>query len=270
MSGDGLCGAHGTAWGGRFRGMRQMESYYNTVSGSSCNALEGVLSGTAYMFSNSYTGSGCNEMVSLDVARFIQTGTPWNSCNGTQPWDQVPFSSTSACLDQPGTGAGAGLENATPGQVSAPDTSCTTAGQCWPNPALDPIYEAGETSPNNAPGISVASDGSSTRVLANANYYAQVSDVAQTSATSPFNGTSGTGYGTLARRPTTCSPAVGYWATDTGTWNSYNSQQGTLYICTAANTWTASYTPYTYPHPLTTGASATAPNPPTNLMATPQ
>jgi hypothetical protein len=108
MSGDGLCGAHGTAWGGRFRGMRQMESYYNTVSGSSCNALEGVLSGTAYMFSNSYTGSGCNEMVSLDVARFIQTGTPWNSCNGTQPWDQVPFSSTSACLDQPGSGAGAG------------------------------------------------------------------------------------------------------------------------------------------------------------------
>ena len=36
MSGDGLCSAHGTAWGGRFRGQRQVEVYYNTVRERAC------------------------------------------------------------------------------------------------------------------------------------------------------------------------------------------------------------------------------------------
>ena len=98
----------------------------------------------------------------------------------------------------------------------------------------------------------------------------------QTSPTSPFNGTTGMGFGTLANRPTTCSTAltdaadaghggVGYFATDVGS-------QGTLYTCTATNTWTVFYTPYTYPHPLTTGGTppptdTTAPSTPTNLAA---
>jgi hypothetical protein len=273
MSGDGLCGAHGTAWGGRFRGVRQQEVYYNTVSGSACDAIDSVLSGTAYFLSNTITGTGCNKMVSVDIARFVQNGSPWNACNGTESWDQSPWSSTTACLDQPGRGAGALLQNATPVLASAPSSPCTTSGQCWPNPALDPIYEAGEVSPNNAPGISVQGDGSDARVLANRDYYAQVSDVAQTSATSPFNGTSGTGYGTLALRPTTCTPAVGYWATDQGTWNTGGAGgQGELFVCTSTNTWTLKYTPYTYPHPLTTGGSSTVgtPNPPTALAATVQ
>lgn len=65
------------------------------------------------------------------------------------------------------------------------------------------------------------------------------------------------GFGTLARRPTTCPTnpenafgmgvaGVGYFATDSG-------PQGTLYTC-SANTWTVYYTPYTYPHPLVGGA----------------
>jgi hypothetical protein len=80
---------------------------------------------------------------------------------------------------------------------------------------------------------------------------------AQTSPTSPFNGTLtaglGTGFGTLANRPTTCQTdsetafggAAGamYFATDDG-------PQGTLYTCSATNTWTVYYRPYTYPHPL--------------------
>lgn len=87
--------------------------------------------------------------------------------------------------------------------------------------------------------------------------------------TASFDGTSGVGVGTLASRPSTCTPTpesadagnggVGYWATDQGSWNqsSSNSQgvqqngaDGVLYRCSATDTWTVAYTPYTYPHPL--------------------
>ena len=40
---------------------------------------------------------------------------------------------------------------------------------------------------------------------------------------------------------------------------------GALYKCTAPNTWTAYYTPYTYPHPLRSGDTDTTPEPPTNI-----
>ena len=286
MSGTGVCSAHGTAWGGRFRGQRQVEVYYNTVSGSACNAMIGLISGTGYYFSNAYTSGGCNSSVSLDIARFEETGEPWNSCNGTQPWDQSPFTSASQCLDQPGHGPGlllqGGSDSSQAGMIlmSNPGVSCSGAsvGTCWPNPALDPVYEAGETVAGGTPGfgwVAVANDGSSTRILANRDFYAEVSQSAQSSQTSPFNGTSGTGYGTLANRPTTCTPYVGYWATDQGTWNTSGSGgQGELFICTATNTWTLSYTPYTYPHPLTTGGTSVGnsptPAPPTSLTATVQ
>jgi hypothetical protein len=34
-----------------------------------------------------------------------------------------------------------------------------------------------------------------------------------------------------------------------------NGASGVLYKCTAPNTWTLYYTPYTYPHPLQTSSS---------------
>jgi hypothetical protein len=274
FSGTGICDSHGTAWGGRMRGMRQVEVYYNSVStgtNASCDALDNALSGTGRWLSNTVSATapgatGCNKFLEVDIARFVQNGAPWYACNGTEPWDQAPFSSTSACLDQPGSGAGSLLQDTTPGAV-------TTGIAGWPNPALDPIYEAGEhmTAGGLGTPVVLAADGSSTRVLFNRQVYAEVSQSAQTSPTSPFNGTVGTGYGTLANRPTTCTPAVGYWATDQGTWNTYNSSQGgVLYICTATNTWSVGYTPYTYPHPLTAGGSTTTggPNPPASLTAT--
>jgi hypothetical protein len=103
--------------------------------------------------------------------------------------------------------------------------------------------------------------------------YNAVSKDAQTSSSSPFNGTTGMGFGILARRPVTCATSsetafgngaagVGYFATDDGA-------QGTLYTCSATNTWAVYYTPYTYPHPLTTGQSD-PPDPPTGLTATVQ
>jgi hypothetical protein len=81
----------------------------------------------------------------------------------------------------------------------------------------------------------------------------------------PFSGATGIGVGPSGSRPSSCSPVTAYWGTDTNT----------LYKCLTANTWTASYTPYTYPHPLQSGVApappappppaATRPQPPTNL-----
>jgi hypothetical protein len=99
---------------------------------------------------------------------------------------------------------------------------------------------------------------------ANRDYYNAVSGSAQTSSTSPFNGTTGMGYGTLANRPTTCTTntseaggGVGYFATDQGS-------QGTLYRCSATNTWTVQYSPYTYPYPTSSGGG-NPPSAPVNL-----
>lgn len=77
-----------------------------------------------------------------------------------------------------------------------------------------------------------------------------------------FDGTiasnrSSIGVGFIGSRPATCTTGVAYWATDEGSWNlSGSGGQGQLYKCTAPNTWTLYYTPYTYPYPGTEESAA--------------
>jgi hypothetical protein len=164
------------------------------------------------------------------------------------------------CLDQPGRSGGILLSGNTtpPSPVS------------YINETLDPIYEWGDTlSGAGSPNVGVV--GSDTgRLITNRDWYNEsVNQAAQSSPTSPFNGTTGTGHGILANRPITCTPRVGYWATDQGNWNQSGSGgQGELFICTATNTWTMTYQPYTYPHPLITGG-ASPPSPPPTRPAAP-
>jgi hypothetical protein len=156
----------------------------------------------------------------------------------------------SSCIDQPGNGGNGAtlLSGSTPSPVG------------WVNEPLDPVYEWGSTTNygSGSPQGGWVGGNWTIRFAANQNYYSQVS---------PFTGASGTGTGTLADRPSTCTSGVAYWATDQGNWNQSGSGgQGELFICTGTNTWTLSYTPYSYPHPLDTNGSVV--NPPTNLAAT--
>jgi hypothetical protein len=87
---------------------------------------------------------------------------------------------------------------------------------------------------------------------------------------SSFNGTTGVGEGPISNRPSSCTVGVAYWATDQGEWNSRNpGPDGQLYRCTATNSWSLFYVPYTYPHPLqgSGGGTPQPPTPHTNLSA---
>jgi hypothetical protein len=171
--------------------------------------------------------------------------------------DSYEILRATVCMDQPGRGAGLLVTGDTP----------VLSGRGSPgsvNESLDPIYEADDAISNTGSyTISSATQG----LLLNRDFYAESANQgAQFTPTSPFQGTSGTGHGTLANRPTSCTPGVGYFATDQGSWNvSGSGGKGVWYICTAWNTWSLSYTPYTYPHPLTqgTGPTSTVAPPPT-------
>lgn len=129
------------------------------------------------------------------------------------------------------------------------------------NPVINNTYFFNNTKNGTNVTASVVSTGSPTHcsVAENANWWNQ-----QTA----FNGTAGVGRGLLSARPATCKTGVGYWATDQGEWNSLHAgADGQFYKCTATNTWTQYYQPYTYPHPLRAGSQQTVspPAPPTNL-----
>jgi hypothetical protein len=66
--------------------------------------------------------------------------------------------------------------------------------------------------------------------------------------------------GLYANLPATCNPSEGYWVTDQGFWDTTTaSPSGQFFKCTAPNTWTLYYTPYTYPY-------RARPAPPTSLL----
>ena len=211
--------------------------------------------------------------------QFVPTGAPYTVYDVTQGWWAEILSNTSntitiqgsipeeplnfvngdsyeilratVCADQGGRGAGNYVSGSTPSPASALSQ------------ALDPIYEWDDTASPIYHG-NISSD--TLRTIANRDWYTDGSNgspVAQTSPTSPFNGTSGVGFGTLANRPTTCTTHVGYFATDQGSWNTSGNGfgQGQLYSCSATNTWTVLYTPYTYPHPLVSGVTTYTWNP---------
>ncbi len=138
------------------------------------------------------------------------------------------------------------LSGATGNASSDGQTTKIPAG--WNNQVTEPCYDWLNT--DDGSNIVAAQDDYIQVLRGNEHFYSYGGTV-QSSPTSPFNGTTGVGVGTIANRPTTCTAGVAYWATDEGEWNSLNAgADGRLYKAIAANTWALYYTPYIFPHPL--------------------
>jgi hypothetical protein len=256
-----LLTAHGTTGGG---GIVNYEIYgnrfiVNAGANSSYQDCERCFhhqgSGETLFFDNQFTAflgkdNGAIAMTHYRSASPATAGYSGVQCNGTAPGDgnRSPTSTYYGypCKRQPGRDVNGGLQPMYIWQNRWSDTGVK----------LDMKIENpwGQSNPSVHDHIKPERD-----------FYNAVSNAAQTSPTSPFNGTTGMGFGTLANRPATCTTnalepggGVGYFATDQG-------PLGTLYRCAGTNTWTVHYTPYTYPHPLTAGSQPSAPSAPTNL-----
>jgi hypothetical protein len=145
------------------------------------------------------------------------------------PGDHFQIYRVITAIDQPGRGKGDLL-----GFNARGDYWNTKSGKAsWPRNALEPVYCWNNTLNGTKNGGIVGSQYPTLRE--NRDFY---------NGNNSFDGTSGVGSGTLKARPNTCTPGVGYWASDEG-------PNGTLYICGEKDKWVEYYKPYVYPHPLT-------------------
>jgi hypothetical protein len=252
-----LVTAHGTDHNG---GPQSIELYNNNIAVDAGSVTAGVQdcyrcfhhqgSGEIIAFNNSFTPYSGHNSDALSLTHYLSftqatagySSPPYYQCDGT-------------VTDPPNIYQDGNRIGGTPLYVGYP---------CWRQPGRDfaanlqPIYDWNNSWSDTLAEVSLhlddlggTPDYITNHLIADRDWYTAVSASAQTSPTSPFDGSTGMGFGTLANRPTTCTPTpsagdpgfggVGYFATDVGT-------QGTLYQCTASNTWTVYYTPYAYPY----------------------
>lgn len=256
----------------RGRGCRNYEIYSNTfvrpvspwITPSFFNRMgtglwwDNHITGHAAMLSwlHDRTDMGFNQANPPNLAP-PGTAVGWGNCGeppanvgtytwrGPSCWDGNQDSYGYPCLGQIGRGQGDFLNGVS---FAAPFT-----GVCaWPHEKLEPIYAWANTfTPSTVAQTATywghGGGGITALIQQNRDFYVeQPIPTGFTGYTSAPNcaGTSScenqVGQGTRALRPANCTPLAAYWASD----------EQNLYQCSATNTWTLYYHPYTYPHPL--------------------
>lgn len=227
------------------RATRKFEFYGNIFHSDTVifNPPFFLRAGTGVVFNNYISGVYRTKCIDLDNVRslnphYSRYPADIDACNGTSKWDGNEGKGDEAgypCRDQIGRGYDTELWIRFPAGAYA-------------QPLL-PVYGWSNRTDGNSEAPFRVRKASGKHIKANRDFY---------DYTASFDGTSGVGAGTLANRPKTCTPGVAYWATNqsisdlTGMVgkNPKTPIIGTLYKCTASNTWTTYYSPYTYPHPL--------------------
>lgn len=249
------------------RGPRSWEVYNNTI-GNSGNAGYWPFSqraGTGRVFHNTLDSNWLQKYMRIDGPRLNEGSissavSKWQFCDGLS--QSSGFSSAKSLMvdSTSGTGGYRCRDQIGAGQ----DSSLWAAG--WsttpPTQGIDPVYIWKNTMGGSEMGVNVTCETGGDALCTNQNKNLILQNRDYYTYNSSFTGASGVGEGTLANRPSTCTVGTAYWATDQGQWNTKTTDaDGQLYKCTATNTWSLGYIPYTYPHPL----QGNAPNPPQSL-----
>ena len=191
----------------------------NTTAGSECIST----SGTATTMSCVLTGGTRQLWNNGDAYRITRPAlAAIRPCDGLSEWDGNEDETGWPCRDQIGRGHDAVQWSHNPaGTYDQP----LMPAYAWNNKRTDGTTEVP---------FHVIND-SQRHIKPNRDYY---------DYTDAFDGTTGVGRGTLSSRPASCTVNTAYFAVDEG-------NLGTLYKCTAQNTWTAYFEPAPCPHPLT-------------------
>lgn len=225
------------------RAFRKWEIYGNTLHAATDQYIPiRFIGGTGVIFNNQFSGDYNFRGIDFYNRRCYDSIGGAGLCDGNSTWDGNQDANGWPCRDQIGRGPDEYLFDKDslpyPSQASVP-------AYLWLNRDLGLNGDS-----SNIANVKVSND-SDQHIKPNRDYYNEVAI---------FDGTSGVGVGTLANRPSTCTPGVAYWATDQGSWNKIpGGEQGVLYKCISTNTWEKYYEPYEYPHPLTKETVLAAP-----------